>query len=56
MAKNQLGSSPQETRFTEELSYLYKRLETVENLIRTIENYDRLRPKMIPLRPRQKTA
>ena len=31
--------------FQEELEYLYQRLSAVNNLIRSLEQYDKLRPK-----------
>ena len=41
--------------FHQELEYLYRRLSTVNNLIRLLEEYNRFRPQPARL-PRQKTA
>jgi hypothetical protein len=54
--KRPAGSSASDNRFAEELDYLYKRLHTVDNLIRTLEDYDRIRPKPAHLRIQEKTA
>lgn len=54
--KRPAGSVTSENRFAEELDYLYKRLYTVDNLIRTLEEYDRQRPKPAHLTIREKTA
>jgi hypothetical protein len=50
------GTTSSDNRFAEELTYLYKRLSTVNDLIRTLEQYDRLRPKPAELPIREKTA
>ena len=52
---NPAGSSEPEQEFEQELEYLYKRLSTVDNLIRTLEDYEQYRPKLARL-PKQKTA
>ena len=54
--KRPAGSVTLDNRFAEELEYLYKRLYTVDNLIRTLEAYDRQRPKPAHLTIREKTA
>ena len=54
--KRPAGSVASDNRFAEELDYLYKRLYTVDNLIRTLEEYDRQRPKHAQLTIREKTA
>ena len=54
--KRRAGSTVTDNRFSEELKYLYKRLATVDNLIRTLEQYDSLRPKLTRLPIEEKTA
>jgi hypothetical protein len=54
-AKTPTGTSSN-NRFAEELAYLYQRLSTVDNLIRTLEEYDRLRPRPAQLPIHEKTA
>jgi hypothetical protein len=55
-SKRPAGSTAADNRFAEELEYLYKRLYTVNNLIRTLEEYDRHRPKPAHLTIQEKTA
>jgi hypothetical protein len=55
-SKMPTGTSASDHRFAEELAYLYKRLSTVNSLIRTLEEYDRLRPRPAELPIREKTA
>jgi len=43
--KPQAGNPTIDKRFADELNYLYQRLSTVNNLIRTLEEYDQVRPK-----------
>jgi hypothetical protein len=51
------GTIVSDKRFGEELEYLYKRLATVNNLIRTLEEYDQNRPRPAQLQIRvEKTA
>jgi hypothetical protein len=47
---------PAEGKYAQELQYLYRRLHSVENLIRTLEAYDLLRPKPIQIPITEKTA
>ena len=54
--KIQAGSVAADHRFAEELEYLYKRLQSVNNLIRTLEEYDRQRPKPARFPITEKTA
>jgi hypothetical protein len=56
MPKTQAGASASDNRFAEELEYLYQRLTTVNNLIRTLEEYDLHRPKPARLPIRERTA
>ena len=42
-AHTQAGIRTSDNRFAQELEYLYKRLATVDNLIRTLEDYARVR-------------
>jgi len=39
----------QQGEYNQELDYLYRRLATVNNLIRSLEEYERHRPKPAPL-------
>jgi hypothetical protein len=55
-SKMPTGTSASDNRFAEELAYLYKRLSTVTNLIRTLEEYDRLRPRPAQVSMHEKTA
>jgi len=55
-SKRSTGSSPSENPFAKELEYLYHRLYTVNNLIRTLEDYDRIRPKPAKFTIQEKTA
>ena len=48
--------SEPEDRYAEELQHLYRRLHAVENLIRTLEAYDLLRPKPTQIPIAEKTA
>ena len=51
------GTAVPDKRFGEELEYLYKRLATVNNLIRTLEEYDQIRPRPAQFQIRvEKTA
>ena len=52
---NANGDSIKDAQMRQELDYLYKRLSTVNNLIRTLEQYDLDRPKPRQL-PREKSA
>jgi len=55
-SKMPTGTSASDNRFAEELAYLYKRLSTVTNLIRSLEEYDRLRPRPAQVPMHEKTA
>ncbi len=46
---------PKEDAIQDELKYLYERLSTVNNLIRSLEQYEEVRPKPAPVR-KQKSA
>jgi hypothetical protein len=54
--KSQAGRSERDKEQTEELEYLYKRLFTLNNLIRAFEEYDLHRPKASQWSIREKTA
>jgi len=45
-----------EDSYDQELTFLYRRLSSVEDLIRTLEEYDRVRPRPTRLPITEKTA
>ena len=47
-AHTQAGIRTSDNRFAQEFEYLYKRLATVDNLIRTLEDYARVRLEPVP--------
>jgi hypothetical protein len=55
LLKNPVGTATTERDTQRELDYLYKRLSTVDELIRSLENYDLHRPKPAQV-PSVKTA
>lgn len=55
LIRNRVGSTATEQEIQRELDYLYNRLHTINNLIRSLEAYDLHRPKPAQI-PREKTA
>jgi hypothetical protein len=45
------GKTEVERALKEELEYLYKRLSTINDLIRSLERYDQYRREPLPVRP-----
>jgi hypothetical protein len=57
MALNtETAHSAGDDRYAQELQYLHERLNTVDNLIRTLEAYDLIRPRPVQFPTREKTA
>jgi hypothetical protein len=54
--KMDTGSSATNRAYIQELKYLQKRLNTLNNLIRTLEQYDRIRPKPAKISLEERSA
>ena len=49
MLNNTTGYSSSETEIEQQLQHLYLRLDTVNNLIRCLQDYELRRPKPLPV-------